>query len=255
MSIWIILRLTGLKTNSTFVYSLQKYNFVQSKVKITGDGSATLYVPELDEHYHSTNGAVQESEHIFIERGLHALVKPTIRIFEFGFGTGLNALLTLLNGLDKSIVYHGLERFPLNWPLIHKLGYHIFLNLSAEEKLLFRKMHEGEWDKELLIKPGFKLKKSNKNLFDYTVEEKYDLVYFDAFAPAVQPELWKEEVFLKLFQALNDDGIMVTYCAKGEVRRIMQRVGFTMERLPGPPGKREMLRGVKREKGKVNSKL
>ncbi len=219
---------------------------MHTKIKITDDGSATLFVPELDEHYHSTNGAVQESEHIFIGKGLHAVDKQVIRIFEFGFGTGLNALLTLLHGMDKSIVYHGLERYPLDGSVIEKLGYHNFLDLSEEENSLFRKIHEVEWNKEVSIKPNFKLMKVRASFSDYTITERYDLVYFDAFAPAVQPELWEKDVFSKLFQSINEGGVLVTYCAKGEVRRTMQGVGFKVERLPGPPGKREMLRATRK---------
>jgi tRNA U34 5-methylaminomethyl-2-thiouridine-forming methyltransferase MnmC len=218
---------------------------VNRVIRITEDGSATIFIPELDEHYHSTHGAVQESKHVFIEMGLKSFSKKDIRIFEFGFGTGLNALLTLLDGIAKSITYHSMELYPIDWSVIEKLGYHMFLGLPATEIALFKKMHMEKSDIEFLIRPNFSFKKIKASIIDFTHTEKYDLVYYDAFSPEVQPELWGEEIFLKLYNSMCTNGRLVTYCAKGEVRRRLQRVGFSVERLQGPPGKWEMLRAVR----------
>jgi tRNA U34 5-methylaminomethyl-2-thiouridine-forming methyltransferase MnmC len=218
---------------------------VENEIRITDDGSATLFVPELDEHYHSKNGAVQESKHVFIDSGLMKINKKNVRLFEFGFGTGLNVLLTILNGLGKSIVYHAMELYPIHWSVIQKLDYSKFLDLSQEYYTFFERIHKGKWDKEVLIRPDFSFKKINASLLHYTLEGNYDLIYYDAFSPEVQPELWEGSVFEKLYGSLNSDGLLVTYCAKGEVRRRLQAVGYKVERLPGPPGKREMIRAIR----------
>jgi tRNA U34 5-methylaminomethyl-2-thiouridine-forming methyltransferase MnmC len=205
-----------------------------------------LYVPELNEHYHSIHGAVQESLHVFIHAGLHQLKTRNPVVFELGFGTGLNTLLTLMEE-DRfdSINYYSIELYPIGWEKIESLAYPSFLKLEEGQKNLFNKIHNSPWDEQLQITSKFHLTKIKASALDFKFEDKYDLVYFDAFAPMVQPELWEGPVFQKLYNALNPGGILVTYCAKGEVRRIMQRCGFTVERLPGPPGKREMLRSTR----------
>jgi tRNA U34 5-methylaminomethyl-2-thiouridine-forming methyltransferase MnmC len=218
---------------------------MESQVKITGDGSSTLYIPGLNEHYHSVNGAVQESEHIFIGMGLKTLQKSVIRLFELGFGTGLNALLTLMHGKDSVIQYHTIELHPLELSLITSLRYAEFLCLPEETRDSFTKIHQAPWGMETAINEKYSIRKIKASILDYPLENNYDLIYFDAFAPAVQPELWEEPLFVKLYESLNHGGILVTYCAKGEVRRRMQHAGFTVERLPGPPGKREILRAIR----------
>ena len=217
---------------------------MRREIRITADGSATILIPELNEHYHSVNGAVQESEHVFIQMGLKTLISNDIRIFEFGLGTGLNSLLTLLAEPAKKITYHAMELYPLRWSYIKKLGYVQFLNLTNEQETAFKQIHEERWGEETPITQNFILKKINASILDYSFTEKYDLVYFDAFAPAVQPDLWCEKVFSGLYHAMKINGKLVTYCAKGEVRRNLQRVGFNVERLEGPPGKREILRAT-----------
>jgi tRNA U34 5-methylaminomethyl-2-thiouridine-forming methyltransferase MnmC len=213
------------------------------EIKTSSDGSLTLYVPELNEHYHSINGAVQESKHVFIRNGLHELQAPEIKILEIGFGTGLNALLTIADSkIEKTVYYHALELFPLEWDMVESLQYPQYLGLSNEMFSLFKAMHIAHWDEDNWIHPRFCLRKSKASLLDIELATTYNLIYFDAFAPAVQPELWTEAVFRKMFDALQEGGILVTYCAKGDVRRCMQRAGFIVERLPGPPGKREILR-------------
>jgi tRNA U34 5-methylaminomethyl-2-thiouridine-forming methyltransferase MnmC len=216
-------------------------------IKITEDGSCTLFVPSLNEHYHSTYGAVQESMHVFINSGLHHIGIENPKILEIGFGTGLNALLTLLEAYRfQSITYDGLELNPLNWDTVGQLGYSGFLKLTNEDQKKFQAMHDLPWDRPILLQTGFTLNKIHAAIEEFEINNNYDLVYFDAFAPEIQPELWVEPVFQKIYNVLNKNGILVTYCAKGEVRRIMQRCGFEVERLPGPPGKREMLSASKK---------
>ena len=213
------------------------------ELKLSDDGSHTLYVPELDEHYHSVFGARTESMHVFIRHGLKTLNKKEIKILEIGFGTGLNALLTALNKDDRNIEYHSLEKYPLSAELENSL---IFSPEQTEEETkLFEKIHAAEWNKPVTVMPGFTLLKLEADLLTVKFNDSFDLVFFDAFAPDIQPELWTEKVFRKLFEAMNENGILTTYSAKGSVRRTLQKTGFEVERLPGPPGKREMLRGRK----------
>ena len=213
----------------------------------TGDGSHTLFVPELNEHYHSVNGAIQESQHVFIEAGLKHCSKNKISIFEVGFGTGLNAFLSLLYGMDsgKIISYSAIEFFPLPSNIIDSLNY--AGQVSSDNEYIFKKLHSSDWNKKTEITPVFSLTKINADFrfFNNNSSELYDLVFFDAFAPEKQPEMWTQEIFDHLYVSTAPDGIIVTYCAKGEVRRMMQKSGYCVERLPGPPGKREMLRGTK----------
>jgi tRNA U34 5-methylaminomethyl-2-thiouridine-forming methyltransferase MnmC len=219
---------------------------MDTEIKITADGSGTLYVPALNEHYHSTNGAVQESMHVFIKAGLYQLKTRNPAIFEIGFGTGLNTLLTYLE-MDRfeHISYSAIEMFPVEWGKIDNLSYPGFLKLKENEKIFFEKIHKSDWNDPQIIDPKFQFTKFNASMIEFQFNNEYDLIYFDAFAPAVQPELWEESVFQKIFVAMNQGGILVTYCAKGEVRRNLQHCGFVVERLPGPPGKREMIRATK----------
>ena len=219
---------------------------MRTQITNTGDGSSTLFIPDLNEHYHSINGAVQESEHVFIRTGLEVVKTLTICMLEMGFGTGLNALLTFRKAVNfKSIHYYAIEKYPLSWEQVKQLKYEEFLGLSETEKEAFRSMHQSPWDVTTVLTDNFTLHKMKTDLKDYLTSEHFDLVYFDAFAPAVQPELWEEPVFTMLGQAMKPGGVLVTYCAKGEVRRRLQRSGFDVERLPGPPGKREILRAIR----------
>lgn len=213
-------------------------------IQNTTDGSQTLYSEQFNETYHSVNGAVTESMHVFIDAGFKAVVKNRLQVFEVGFGTGLNALLTLQEArkLNKDVRYHAIELFPVSNEVFEKLDYAVF---TGEDKDLFYAMHNSTWNTEIQLSPIFLLTKVNDNLLNYKHSAMYDLVYFDAFSPAIQPELWGEEVFRRIYEHMNPDGILTTYCAKGIVRRTLQLLGFTTERLPGPPGKREMLRATK----------
>jgi tRNA U34 5-methylaminomethyl-2-thiouridine-forming methyltransferase MnmC len=210
----------------------------------TADGSSSVFIPELNENYHSIHGAVQESMHVFIEAGLNQVKKDTIRIFEMGYGTGLNFLLTFLNTQNKTIYYHGIEAFPLESKVVTQLNFIEELNLSKDQAEVFVRFHSNE--NAFKIDKTFSVKKQQIKLHDFETNSHFDLIYFDAFAPEVQPGLWTLEVFQQMYKLLNPGGILTTYCAKGQVRRNMQYSGFEVERLPGPKGKREILRATKK---------
>ncbi len=221
-------------------------NKFKREILETGDGSHTLHMPELNEQYHSKHGALNEALHVFIKAGLnHYLKKYTInrplQILEYGFGTGLNCLLTLQNASNAPIHYTGIEKFPLKEEEITAMDYGNFL----EEPELYRFIHQGDWATEVHIINNFTLHKIQTGFEDYVNPQSADLIYFDAFGPRTQPELWTAEIFQNCFNNLSEGGILVTYCAQGQARRNMQAVGFEVERIPGPPGKREMLRASK----------
>lgn len=229
-------------------------------IEQTADGSATLFVPSLNEHYHSIKGAQSESQHIFIDMGLKESEATHPRILEIGFGTGLNALLTqrVAEASKRNVHYTTLELYPLAWEVVNQLGY---VTPHTPEAAIFEQMHRTSWEKETTITPHFTLRKrvadvnewataqtTGKREADAEPEPHFDLIYFDAFAPEKQPEMWTQELFEQLYTRLNTGGILTTYCAKGEVRRRLQAAGFVVERLPGPPGgKREILRGTKQQ--------
>jgi len=214
----------------------------------TGDGSYTLHIAEWDEQYHSKHGAIAEALHVFIKEGLYyyatKISSEDISILEIGFGTGLNAFLTLLEAKKNNfkINYTGIEAYPLEISEIKKLNYPSLLNASEVD---FNKLHETTWEEKTTISENFQLTKHKKFFSEITIENTFNLIYFDAFGIRVQPELWTEEIFSKMYNALKTNGVLVTYAANGNARRAMQAVGFSVERLPGPPGKREMLRATK----------
>jgi len=216
---------------------------MQRHLVVTEDGSHSIYVPELNEHYHSIHGAIQESTHVFINAGLKAamLANKPISVFEMGFGTGLNALLTLMESVKTNIriSYTALEAYPLESSLVAMLNYDILLD---GEKL--KLLHNIPWNTPTQINPLFSLIKTQGSLLDYMPQTTFDLIYFDAFAPEVQPELWTQAIFEKLRSAMFAGAILVTYCCKGSVKRALKSAGFQIEKLPGPPGKREILRAT-----------
>jgi len=216
------------------------------KIKKTSDGSDTLYSEEMVESYHSLNGAVQESMHVFIEAGFNQIFKPLVRVFEVGFGTGLNCILTWREAIKRNIMveYETIEAFPVRKEIYENLNYNEVI--SGMEADALKLLHESRWEEwHTIEKDLFSIYKIYDDFIGHIIINKFDLVYYDAFAPNKQSELWEEKLFSKLFTAMNPGGLLVTYCAMGEVRRRLQRVGFLTERLPGPPGKREMLRAVK----------
>lgn len=215
----------------------------------TLDGSVTLQSDIHHVSYHSINGAVTESMHVFIEAGLRKKQQEQkhINILEMGLGTGLNAYLTFLHQQESEIFYTALETNPISCELAAQLNYPQQVENKATSDI-FTQIHTCEWEKDCPLSPTFSLKKHQQSLQDFEINEQFDIIYYDAFDPAAQPELWTEAIFEKLFSLTATNGILVTYCAKGSVRRAMQAAGYTTERLPGPPGKREMLRAVKNEK-------
>ena len=219
------------------------------EIRQTKDGSNTLYVPDLNEHYHSVHGALQESQHVFIKHGLEHILeqKRDVKILEIGFGTGLNAILTLPFALAQKafVQYDTLEKYPLTMDVVEQLHFEQFI-LNPELLDHFKKMHAAPWNEPIDLSPYFTLQKIHETLEEFSPPEAYyDVVYFDAFAPEKQPELWTEEVFAKLYNATRPGGILVTYCAKGAFKRNLKAAGFIVEALPGPPGKREMTRGIR----------
>jgi len=216
----------------------------------TKDGSVTIHLPDWNEQYHSKHGAINEAKHVFIESGFRYFISSeekqpdNITILEIGFGTGLNAFLTLLNAEKQEIKteYTGIDAYPVVASEIRRLNYSKLLLASSE---VFEKLHQTPWGSPEIISEYFTLTKRKQLFSDINDKEKYHLIYFDAFGARVQPELWTESIFKAMFGALKFNGVLVTYSAKGSVRRAMQAVGFTVERLPGPPGKRHMLRAVK----------
>ena len=219
-----------------------------AELKITADGSHTIYLPELDETYHSVHGAIQEAIHVFIQAGLrHFSERKNLEILEIGLGTGLNAFLTLResDNLGIEIKYTAIEAFPLPKEMINELNYTKELKVSEEECELFELIHSSNWSEDIALPHNFKLLKIQSKIQEFTSSDKFDLIYFDAFGPRVQPEMWGKDVFTKMHDLLNSDGVLVTYCAKGSVKRTLKEVGFKVESLTGPPKKREMTRAIK----------
>jgi len=226
-----------------FYKNLQILN--KNQIKYTEDGSTTLYVPEIDETYHSIHGAVQESLHIFINAGLKECKAHNINILEVGFGTGLNAFLALIEAeeANKNIVYTTLEKYPVSEKIVQQLNYTKMYSVEYQE--YFAKIHSCKWGKTQKISSHFSIHKIQCDFTQYNDFQQYNLIFFDAFSPEKQPEMWSEKMFEKLYKHCQTDAILTTYCAKGAVRRAMTAAGFKVERLNGPVGKREILRGVK----------
>lgn len=219
---------------------------------VTEDGSHTLYIPEMDEHYHSVHGAVQESTHVFIETGFKAKERTEYKVLEIGFGTGLNALLTAIEAVhsEVKVYYTTLELYPLPPEITVHLNYPSVLSLNEQDTQMYQRIQDAEWLRDegdyTQISPNFFIRKLFVDFTKYPFLEKYNLIYFDAFAPDKQPEMWDSALFEHISEATEAGGVLTTYCAKGVVRRALIAAGFNVERLPGPPGKREMLRGTKK---------
>jgi tRNA U34 5-methylaminomethyl-2-thiouridine-forming methyltransferase MnmC len=220
---------------------------VKREIITTADGSMSIRIPEMDENYHSSHGALQEAKHVFIEHGLRAILeKKNIRIFEMGFGTGLNALLSAQEAihLKKHIHYTGIEAFPVSVDMALSMNYEKFV--AADVEAVFPALHLTEWGIAQHISPFFTLEKIQQKIEDYLPKAaSIDLVYFDAFGPSAQADMWNVNVLEKMVDLLVPGGLFVTYCAKGQLKRDLKSLGFTVESLPGPPGKREMTRAWK----------
>ncbi|MFN4008080.1 MAG: tRNA (5-methylaminomethyl-2-thiouridine)(34)-methyltransferase MnmD [Chitinophagaceae bacterium] len=217
-------------------------------VQITKDGSATIAIPDMQVTYHSHHGAVQESRHVFINAGLmHQRHRPEIEVFEMGLGTGLNALLTFEMALAQAFTvrYTSIEKFPLRANEWSEIDYSEYIKIPDTNAYL-NTLHESTWNEWHQWHAKFSLHKIMGSLLEVQLPANtYHVIYFDAFAPTAQPELWSIAVFATCFNALVSGGCLVTYCSKGVVRRAMESVGFLVEKLPGPPGKREMVRAIK----------
>lgn len=220
---------------------------MQREIKLTDDGSYTVAIPQMNITYHSIRGALQESLHIYVVSGfqyaLPNITNETISIFEVGFGTGLNALLTLQEAikLKRKVYYHAVELFPLT--MDEAMALHQDEQLGTGN--LSIQLHEGVWEEDVVINEYFTLHKTKKSLLDLSLNNQFDIIYFDAFAPTNQPELWTEAVFANLYAHLNPHGVLVTYSSKGSVRRAMKAAGFTVEKIPGPIGKAEIVRATR----------
>ncbi|EDM44875.1 hypothetical protein SCB49_02104 [unidentified eubacterium SCB49] len=222
---------------------------MERKIITTGDGSSSIQLTEWDEQYHSKHGAINEAVHVYIKTGLVHFIETNpsvhpVSVLEIGFGTGLNAFLTLLESNYRKVPIHytGVEAYPLSELEIKSVNYAEMLETSS---VPFLKMHETPWETKAEISSTFQLEKRKQLFEDITDQEVYDVIYYDAFGSRVQPELWEEPIFKIMYAALKKGGVLVTYAAKGSARRAMESCGFKVERLPGPPAKREMLRAIK----------
>ncbi len=218
-----------------------KRNIIQTR-----DGSTTIHIEEWDECYHSRFGAIQEAQHVFIKKGLSLFENKSVSVLEIGFGTGLNAFITFLEyqKFNQKINYVGVEAFPVSAEEAEMMNYVSELNAEAE-KYIFEKLHQCQWEKPNNLNEDFVFTKRNQFFADIDDSEKFDLIYFDAFGYDVQPELWSVAIFKRMYQALKIKGALVTYAARGVIKRNMIEAGFTVEKLEGAPGKREMFRARK----------
>jgi len=224
---------------------------LKREIITTKDGSKTIHIPEWNEQYHSTHGAIQEAKHVYIEHGLaffcasEGFVKQSqVSVLEIGFGTGLNAFLTAIKAKDLNLNcnYVGVEGFPISNEELQALNYTNTINNQS----IFDAIHQCEWEKECYISENFSLEKQQKQFSKIANENQFNVVYFDAFGPRVQPDLWTETIFKSIYKTMKPNGVLVTYCAQGHARRAMISVGFKVEKVEGPPGKRHMLRAVKK---------
>ncbi|WP_460684361.1 tRNA (5-methylaminomethyl-2-thiouridine)(34)-methyltransferase MnmC2 [Niabella aquatica] len=222
---------------------IRKYEIIE-----TGDGSHTLKLAGTNITFHSCRGAVQESQHVFIKSGFEYFVQQAgsqqpLAIFEVGLGTGLNALLTAMiaDQKQREVIYYAIDRHPLPVAIYTKLNYPVLL----QEPVLYKFMMQAAWNELLPVTPFFKLQKIHSDLNSYTFHRQYDIIYFDAFAPDDQEEMWTDAIYRKMYDALYPGGVLVTYCSKSMVRRALMQAGFLIEKLPGPPGKREIIRANK----------
>ena len=219
---------------------------MKREIVITGDGSTTIRIPDWNENYHSSHGAIQEAKHVFVTHGLDVFQnQDEISILEIGFGTGLNAFITFLETLTKDKVnYVGVEAYPISAAEVAQMNYVSELK-AAPYATNFEKMHASDWEHEIAITTQFNLTKRKQFFQDINDKNQYHLIYFDAFGYPLQPELWSEAIFVKMYEALMPGGVLVTYACRSVIKNAMLAAGFSIEKLPGAPGKREMLRATK----------
>lgn len=219
---------------------------MKREIITTSDGSTSIHLPDWEESYHSKHGAIQEAKHVFIQNGFSCCNEKSISILEIGFGTGLNAFITFLEAKQsgQNIEYVGVEAYPVSMEEVMQMNYPEALNAN-EFNTVFKLFHESEWNKAVTFSPTFSLTKRKQFFNDIDDQNQFNLIYFDAFGFRVQPELWSVEIFKKMYKALKPEGILVTYACRGPIKRAMMEAGFQIEKLAGPPGKREMLRGRK----------
>jgi len=230
--------------NLKFKQTLKNNIIVEKNIYITKDGSKTIHLPQWNESYHSKHGALQESEYVYIKNGFDYISKKNLAILEIGFGTGLNTLLTMKAAEEKRIVvnYEGVEAYPVAINMLNELNYPELVGVT---NAVFNEIHATPWEVFSAITTHFNLKKRLQHFENITDEDSFDLIYFDAFGARVQPELWTVSIFQKMYRALRNGGVLITYSSKSSVRKAMLSLGFTVEKLPGPEGKREILRATK----------
>ncbi|HUW93381.1 MAG TPA: tRNA (5-methylaminomethyl-2-thiouridine)(34)-methyltransferase MnmD [Bacteroidales bacterium] len=218
----------------------------QARLQVTGDGSHTLYIASIDEHYHSHFGALTESKHIFINAGIEYYQGDRVSVLEVGFGTGLNALLTAIYAEEKKrhVTYVTLEKYPLKNDLVSELNHASMT--GSRGKWLFDAIHEAKWESPVELTPWFTIHKKKFDLTTDSLSGSFDLIYFDAFGPDKQPEMWTSEVMGKVDAVTHAGTVFVTYSAKGSLRRMLNGLGFEVSLLPGPPGKRVITRAEKK---------
>ena len=235
-----------IKTGNLLIISLDNFAFSSEimpfRIVTTEDGSHTLYNPGINDHYHSIYGAIRESMHVYISSGFSYHSSPFISLLEVGFGTGLNVLLTMKQAGEEKrrVIYHSVDKYVLPADITEHLNYSRFFDSTQSGWLA--KIHDLSWNKDHEISDFFLLRKIHADINELEFTSKYDIVYFDAFGPDKQPEMWTEDIFSKIYNAMNPGGLLTTYSSKGEVKRRFQRCGFMVEKIPGPRGKREMLR-------------
>lgn len=219
---------------------------MKREIIITSDGSTSIHLPEWEESYHSKHGAIQEAQHVFIKNGLSLCKGQSVSVLEIGFGTGLNAFITFLESQksNQNIDYVGIEGFPISPEEVIQMNYVNQLNAIEFDKE-FKNMHQLDWEENVTISEHFRLIKRKQLFNEINDKNQFDIIYFDAFGYRVQPELWSVEIFSKMYEALKEGGILVTYACRGPIKNAMKEAGFQIEKLAGPPGKREMLRGWK----------
>lgn len=221
---------------------------MRREIRLTADGSKTIYIPAMDETYHSSHGALQEARHVFIQHGLAVQEGKDLKILEIGLGTGLNTILSVdfVKQLPEiSIEYTGVEAFPVSMEMATEMDYVSLIDIDLKEE--FYRLHASKWEEKVAIINNFTLIKREAKIQELQLESNYfDLIYFDAFGPRAQEEMWHPAILEKMYACLKPGGMLVTYCAKGQVKRDLKALGFVIEALPGPPGKREMTRALKR---------